>query len=162
MSWPKTMATKISHKVQEYRPSPPYVGIIPKKNRFFYCFPKEGGRAARLKSQKPFIQKSTIISNRNIELFQIETQLQESKLRNMKLKELKKFKSMKGSVGKEVESQKPFISDPTALHNQHQILEKLLPPSNKLLRNGTNSKVDIFCMKTIFERSKCGCQRALL
>ena len=62
----------------------------------------------------------------------------------MELQELKKFKSMKGSVGKEVESQKPFISDPTALHNQHQILEKLLPPSNKLLRNGTNSKVDIF------------------
>ena len=65
----------------------------------------------------------------------------------MELQELKKFKSMKGSVGKEVESQKPFISDPTALHNQHQILEKLLPPSNKLLRNGTNSKVDIFLWK---------------
>ena len=30
MSWPKTMATKISHKVKEYRnPSPPYLGNIP-------------------------------------------------------------------------------------------------------------------------------------
>ena len=35
-SRPKTMATNISHKVQEYRtPLPPYLGIIPKKIQFF-------------------------------------------------------------------------------------------------------------------------------
>ena len=29
----KNMATKISHKVQEYCPPPPYLGIIPKKKQ---------------------------------------------------------------------------------------------------------------------------------
>ena len=34
------MATKISHKVQEY--PTPYLGIIPKKKTVFYCFPTGG------------------------------------------------------------------------------------------------------------------------
>ena len=34
------MATKISHKVQEYQTLRPYLGNIPKKKTFFlYCFP---------------------------------------------------------------------------------------------------------------------------
>ena len=35
----ETMATKISHKVQEYRPPPPYLGIIPKKKQFYLLLP---------------------------------------------------------------------------------------------------------------------------
>ena len=39
--WPKTMATKISHKVQEYRTSPPLIQeSFLKKIRYFQCFPK--------------------------------------------------------------------------------------------------------------------------
>ena len=33
------MATKISHEVQEYRPPPPYLGIILKKKQYFLVLP---------------------------------------------------------------------------------------------------------------------------
>ena len=34
--WPKTKATKISHKVSEYRAPPPYLGSIPKNKTIFF------------------------------------------------------------------------------------------------------------------------------
>ena len=38
-SRPKTMATKISHKVWEYPTHPPYLGNISKKYQFFLVLP---------------------------------------------------------------------------------------------------------------------------
>ena len=42
ISWPKTMATKISLKVQKCRPPPPYLGNIPKNNNNFLVLSERG------------------------------------------------------------------------------------------------------------------------
>ena len=65
MSWPKTMATKISHKVKEYQnPSPPYLGNISIKHDLarscFQFWPKisNEGDKIEIKTPKALVENS--------------------------------------------------------------------------------------------------------